>query len=68
MTELIFLVEDDVEGGFVARALGPSIVTQAETFSDLRQAVHDAVMCHFDDADRPRLLRLHYVRDEVLSL
>lgn len=68
MTELIFLIEDDPDGGYVARALETAIVTQGETFAELRDAIQDAVRCHFDDADRPRVLRLHYVRDEVLSI
>ncbi len=65
--ELIFLVEDAPDGGFVAHALGESIFTEAETWDELREAVQDAVRCHFDEAKRPALLRLHFVRDEVLA-
>jgi hypothetical protein len=64
--EIIFSIEESPEGGFEARALGHSIFTQADTREELRAMVQDAVRCHFDDADRPRVIRLHWVRDEVL--
>ena len=65
--ELIFLVEESREGGYEARALGESIFSEAETWDELKEAVQDAVRCHFDEAARPALLRLHFVRDEVLA-
>jgi hypothetical protein len=69
MTELVFLVEDAPEGGFTARALGQSIYTEAETREELVQMVRDAVACHFDTPEEmPKVIRLHYVRDEVLAL
>jgi predicted RNase H-like HicB family nuclease len=67
MTEIIFLVEEDPEGGYVAQAMSESIVTQGETIEELREMVRDAVQCHFDEADRPKLIRLHIVRDEVMA-
>jgi predicted RNase H-like HicB family nuclease len=68
MSEIIFQVEaDEIDGGFVATALGHSIVTQGETLEELRTMVRDAVRCHFDDHARPGFIRLHFVRDEVLS-
>ena len=66
-SEVIFAVEEAPEGGFVARALGQSIFTEADDLDALRDAVRDAVRCHFDDADRPRMIRLHLVREEVLA-
>jgi hypothetical protein len=67
--EIIFEVrEDEIDGGFVARALGQSIVTQAETWEELRANVRDAVICHFDEGKAPPVIRLHRVMDEVLSL
>lgn len=68
MTELLFLVEEADEGGYVARAIGASIFTEAETLEELRTNVRDAVACHFDPGELPRLIRLHFVRDEVLSV
>lgn len=67
MSEIVFLVEEAAEGGFSARALGESIFTQADTFEDLREQVRDAVRCHFDEGQGPAVIRLHYVRDEVLA-
>jgi hypothetical protein len=67
MNEIIFLVEEAPEGGFVARALGASIVTEADTLDQLRHAVREAVECHFDDGHGPQLIRLHFVREEVLT-
>jgi len=68
-TEIIFEVsEDELDGGYSASALGFGIHTQADTLDDLRSNVREAVECYFDDdMDRPRLIRLHYVRDEVLA-
>ena len=67
MSEIVFLVEDAAEGGFTARALGHSIFTEADSYESLRDQVRDAVQCHFDDGERPTLIRLHYVKDEVLA-
>jgi len=69
VTELVFLVEEDPEGGYSARALGESIFTEGETLEALRENIRDAVRCHFEEeTQRPRALRLHFVRDEVLTL
>jgi hypothetical protein len=66
-SEVIFSIEEAPEGGFVARALGHSIFTEADDLDALRDAVRDAVRCHFDDADRPKVIRLHFVREEVFA-
>ena len=66
--EIIFAVEESPEGGYEARALGYSIYTQAETLKDLRQMVRDAVNCHFDAEAKPSVIRLHWVKDEVLPV
>ena len=70
MSEIVFQVEEDpVDGGYVARALGHGITTQADTVEELRAMVTDAVHCHFDAPDEmPRVIRLHFVREEVLTL
>jgi hypothetical protein len=65
--EVIFLVELAAEGGYTAQALGYSIYTEADTWAELKAAVQDAVQCHFADAERPQLVRLHLVQDEVLA-
>jgi hypothetical protein len=64
--EVLFLVEDADEGGYIARALGHSIFTEADTREDLRRAVREAVLCHFDEGEQPDLIRLHAVREEVV--
>ena len=67
MEEIIFLVEESAEGGFEAKALGHSIFTEGDSLDDIREAVRDAVACHFPEVERPRLIRLHFVRDELLA-
>ena len=72
MSEVIFEVsEDQVEGGYVATALGHAIATQGETLEELREMVRDAVHCHFGDGaagPMPKIIRLHFVRDEALAV
>ncbi len=68
MSELIFMVEEASEGGYTARALGESIFTEADTLDALHAAVRDAVRCHFEEGSRPKVVRLHFVREEVITL
>ena len=69
-SEIIFEVsEDEIDGGYSASALGYGIHTQGETVAEIRGNVREAVECYFDDpAARPGMIRLHFVRDEVLAL
>jgi predicted RNase H-like HicB family nuclease len=67
LNEIIFLVEE-TDDGYVAQALGHSIFTQADSIEELREMVKDAVECHFDEEERPRIIRLHIVRQEVLTV
>jgi predicted RNase H-like HicB family nuclease len=69
MTEIIFEVrEDEVDGGYTASALGVGIHTQGDTLDELRANVREAVDCYFDETmDAPKIIRLHFVRDEVLA-
>lgn len=69
MSEIIFEVrEDEADGGYIASALGHGIHTQGETLDELRAMVKDAVSCHFDETeDAPKIIRLHFVRDEVFA-
>ena len=70
MKEIIFEVaEDEIDGGYSASAMGLSIHTQGETLDELRRNVREAVECYFDEGeDHPRVIRLHFVRDEVFTL
>jgi len=66
--EIIFLVEEDVEGGFNARALGLPIFTQGETIEEVKKNIKDALQCHFDrEEDIPKIIRLHIVKEEVIA-
>ncbi len=65
--EIIFLVEE-TEEGFIARALGYSIYTQADSLEELKEMVKDAVECHFDEEERPKIIRLHIVKQEVITI
>jgi hypothetical protein len=67
MDELIFIVENAPEGGLVARALGISIFTEADDEVALRKNIREAVQCHFDQGKSPKLIRLHFVREEVIA-
>ena len=64
--EIIFTVTEAPEGGYEARALGHSIFTEGDSMDELKEMVQDAVRCHFDEGERPRVIRLHFVRDEVI--
>ena len=68
MNEVIFLVEDSIEGGYEARALGKSIFTEGETLDVLKENIKKAVRCHFDEGTIPSIIRLHYVKEEMISL
>ena len=65
--EILFLVEESLEGGYNARAIGESIFAQAETLNELKIQIKDAICVHFDKKDIPKIIRLHIVRDEVLA-
>ena len=67
MSEIIFVVEHAPEGGFNARALGEAVFTQADSVAELHSRVRDAVHCHFDEGKAPKMIRLHFVRDEVIA-
>ena len=67
MDEMIFMVENAAEGGYTARALGASIFTEADDLDALRQQVRDAVRCHFEEGQGPKVIRLHFVREEVIA-
>ena len=67
MSEIVFVVEQAPEGGYIARALGESIFTEADTVEQLRSAVQEAVHCHFAEGQSPKVIRLHFVRDELLA-
>jgi hypothetical protein len=66
MNEIIFIVEESIEGGFEARALAYSIYTEADTLEDLKQNIREAIRCHFE-TNAPSIVRLHYIKEEVFA-
>ncbi len=68
MNEIMFLVEQAAEGGYTARALGESIFTEADDIASLHDRVRDAVRCHFEEGQSPRLIRLHFAHEEVIAV
>lgn len=68
-TEIIFEVtEDEVDGGYSASALGYGIHTQGDCVEDVRRNVREAIDCYFDETmERPSVIRLHFVRDEIIA-
>ncbi len=68
MNEIIFLIEESLEGGYEARALEASIHTEADNMSELKNSIRDAVKCHFDENEMPRIIRLHFVKEEVITI
>lgn len=69
MDEIIFVVEEAPEGGYSARALGVSIFAEADDLEALQTELRDAVLCHYEDeSERPRMIRLHFVRDRLLAV
>jgi len=68
VNEIIFMVHEPPEGGYAAEALGHSIFTVADSLKELNEMVRDAVVCHFEDAERPKIVRLHFVREEVFAV
>ncbi len=66
--EIIFSVQESPEGGYEVQALSAPIFTEADTLEELRAAVRDATECHFEEGQRPHLIRLHFVRDEVIAV
>jgi len=67
MNEIVFVVEEAPEGGFLARALGESIFTEADTMPALHEAVRDTVRCHFDEGKAPQVIRLHIIHEDVIA-
>ncbi len=67
MSELVFEVTQEADGGFVAEALGESIFTEADSWEELRANVREAVTAFYFDKAAPKRIRLHLVRDEVLA-
>ncbi len=68
VNELMFLVQESAEGGWTAKALGESILTEGETIEQLRENIKDATICHFEEGKHPKIIRLYYVKEEWFAL
>jgi predicted RNase H-like HicB family nuclease len=68
MTELVFEIAQESDGGFTAEAIGESIFTQADSWEELRVNVQEAVEAYFFDEKKPAAIRLRLVRDELLAI
>jgi predicted RNase H-like HicB family nuclease len=68
MTEIFFLIEELFDGGYTARAMGTDIFTQGDTLQELKANIREAVACHFEEGMTPKVIRLHFVREEIMSL
>jgi hypothetical protein len=67
MIEIVFVVEEAPEGGYTARCLNAPVFTEADSLAQIPQQVRDAVRCHFEEAQRPSVIRLHFVREEIIA-
>jgi predicted RNase H-like HicB family nuclease len=66
--ELIFIVEESEEGGYIARAIGVSIFTDGDTVSELKNNIKEAVICHFDEGKAPKTIKLHFIKEELMAV
>jgi len=64
LKEIIFIVEEDPEGGYTSQALGYSIFTEGETLEELKENIKNAIKCHFDKIETPLFIRLHIIKEE----
>ena len=68
INEIIFIVNESLDGGYEAKAVGHSIYTQCENYSELKKTLIDAVICHFEKNERPSVIRMHMVKDEIIAV
>jgi len=68
VNEVLFYVEESVDGGYEARAVNHSIYTQCDDYGELPDTLRDAVRCHFDEGEMPVLIHIHCVRNEVIPV
>ena len=66
-TEIIFVVEESLDGGFEAKAVGYAIFTEGDSIKELKENIIEAVDCHFDPENKPKIIRLHYIKEEVIA-
>jgi hypothetical protein len=67
-TEIIFIITESLDGGYEAKAVGHSIYTQCDEYGELAETLKDAVLCHFDKGNMPSMIRMHFIKDEVIAI
>ncbi len=67
MSEIIFVIEEAPEGGFTARALEHSVFTEADDMAGIHEKVKEAVHCHFEEHEKPKVIRLHFSKQEIIA-
>jgi hypothetical protein len=55
-------------GGYIAKAMGASILTEAESYDLVKEKIKKAVHCHFEGDELPKVIKLHFVKEEIISL
>ena len=68
LNEIIFTVNESLDGGYEAQAIGHSIFTECDEYNDLPTVLREAVKCHFDEDEMPSLIRIHFVKDEIIAV
>lgn len=68
MIAITFIVDEVLTGGFTAKAMGASIFTEAESYEQIREIIKKAVRCHFEGSELPKVIKLHFVKEEIISL
>ncbi|MCL2187443.1 MAG: 2-oxoisovalerate dehydrogenase [Defluviitaleaceae bacterium] len=66
--EIIFTVTESLDGGYEAQALGHAIFTQCDNYNELGETLRDAVQCHFDEIEMPKIIRIHFTKDELIAV
>ena len=68
MNEITFVIEEDANGGYVAKGLGEAIFTQANNLADLHESIQEAVNCHYDEGKAPTTIHLHFVQEKTTPM
>jgi len=66
--EIIFIVSESLDGGYEAQAVGCSIYTQCDEYTELPMVLRDAVKCHFEQNTMPSMIRIHFINDKIIAV
>ncbi len=68
MKEIIFLIEEAMEGGYTAKAIGEGIFTEGDTLEEIKHNITEAIECHFEDDKKPKLIRLYTIKEQMIEV